>query len=578
MWGKCRFINLSIIIVAIVAFFALGQVEKQELKIPMRDGAELAADLYLPTDYSQKKHPEGVPVILVITPYDRIRERAIARWRDCFVMNGYAFVAQDMRGFYGSAEAGRGVQRKFDGFDTIQWLADQDWCNGKVGMMGYSHLGAVQYETADSDPPALKGAIPAQAPGNYYTDSLYPPVFRKADMETILRGQFSSRTRMLIKRRGRSLERGSFQNFNAPMIHSAGWYDFYTEGAIEMFRALREHGSPGAREAQKLHIGPWSHGILQEENPGRPLVLPSGVSYPPNSKPSWEEEFWLPWFDFWCKGEPTGIMDEPAVKYYLMGATDNPGAPGNVWVEADDFPPPADAITYFIHSDGSLTTIEPAAEAVISFDYDPQNPVPTAGWTHIRLPARGPYDQRQVEDRADVLLFTTEALEEPLVIVGQIRVNLWASSNRRDTDFTAKLTDVYSDGRSMLITDGIVKARYRNTMLDEEFLVPGQICEFDIDLGYTAIALAPGHRLRLAISSSNFPRFDINPNTGEPYGDHATSRKLLAERLRAEPVRGEPAFTATLIATNSIYMGAERSSQVILPIISLEEINKGDIH
>jgi uncharacterized protein len=203
----------------------------------------------------------------------------------------------------------------------------------------------------------------------------------------------------------------------------------------------------------------------------------------------------------------------------------------------------------------------------MQYRYDPADPVPTVGRVHARIPVTGPYDQRPVEDRPDVLVFTTEPLADPLTIVGQIGVTLWASSDRVDTDFTAKLTDVYPDGRSMIFLDGIVKARYRNTFMQEELLTPGEIYKFEIDLGYIAIALAPGHRLRLAISSSNFDRFDLNPNTGEPYGDHALTRALLAERLGAEAARGEPAYAAALVATNTIYMDAHRPTRVTLPVL-----------
>lgn len=540
------------------------------LAIPVRDGAELAADLYLPADYVRDAHPKGLPVILICTPYDKSRENAAEYWRAFFNRSGYAFVAQDMRGFYASAKAGQGVSRHNDGYDTIEWLARQPWCNGKVGMIGYSHLGAAQYETAVTAPPSLACAIPAQAPGNYYTDSYYPPTFRKADMETILRGPFTSRTRQLINRRSRSRETSTVAPFNTPMIHSAGWYDFYKEGAIEMFRACQEHGGPGARGKQKLLIGPWGHGVLQEEDFGKPLTLPGGLTYPANSKPDWEKEVWLPWFAHWLKGEKSGVMERPAVRYYLMGDVDNPRAPGNVWVEADDFPPTnATAVSYFARSDHTLVAQPPDAEqALLSYAYDPRNPVPTVGRTHARIPVRGPYDQREVEGRPDVLLFTTPQLESPLQIVGQVRVKLWASSSQKDTDFTAKLTDVYPDGRSMLFLDGIVKGRYRNTYLQEDFLTPGQAYAFDIDLGYIAIVLAPGHRLRLAVSSSNFDRFDINPNTGEPYGDHAASRLLLEKRLDAEPSRGEPEYSGTLVATNAVYMDRSRPTHLVLPVLT----------
>ncbi len=568
--------NVSIVLVLLASVYALPLFaqavapDRQTVAVPMRDGAALATDLYMPADFSKDKYRDGVPVILACTPYDKSKERPIDTWRDSFLGNGYAFAVQDMRGFYASSAAGKGAPRHYDGYDTIEWLAAQPWCNGKVGMLGYSHLGSAQYEAAVTTPPHLACAIPAQAPGNYYTDSYYPPVFRKADMETILRGLFTARTRQLLNRRSRSRENSKIPQFNTPMIHSAGWYDFYKEGAIEMFLACREHGGPGARGGQKLLIGPWGHGVLQEEDLGQPLRLPGGLAYPANSKLNWEQEFWLPWFDHWLKGEPTGVMDRPAVRYYLMGDVDDPDAPGNVWIETDTFPPPSTPVSYFAHADRTLSTEPPKTEGrSIQYRYDPRDPVPTVGRLHARLPLKGPHDQRVTESRADVLVFTTPVLEAPLTIVGQVRVKLWASSDRTDTDFTAKLTDVYPDGRSMLFLDSIVKGRYRNSYLKEEFLTPGQVYEFDIDLGYIALAIAPGHRLRLAISSSNFDRFDINPNTGEPYGDHAVSRQLLTERLRgAEPGRGEPEYSRTQVATNTVYMDAGRPTQVALPVLN----------
>ncbi|MHB8901843.1 MAG: CocE/NonD family hydrolase [Thermoguttaceae bacterium] len=188
---SCR--SIALILLSPTLLLAQASTpEKQTLAIPTRDGKTLAADLFLPPDYSDEKCPQGLPTILIITPYDRSRENAAELWRETMVRNGYAFVAEDMRGFYGAAAAGQGVSRHGDGYDTVEWIARQPWSNGKVGMMGYSHLGAVQYETAVTAPPHLACAIPAQAPGNYYTDSYYPEVFRKADMETLLRGQFTS--------------------------------------------------------------------------------------------------------------------------------------------------------------------------------------------------------------------------------------------------------------------------------------------------------------------------------------------------------------------------------------------------
>lgn len=550
------------------AAFGQPAMTRQTLAVPMRDGARLATDLYLPADYTATTRPEGLPLVLVITPYDKDRGKSVEVWRDCLVGNGYAFAVQDMRGFYGSAEQGRGAPRHNDGYDTVEWLAGQPWCNGKIGMMGYSHLGAAQYEAAVTAPPHLACAIPAQAPANYYTDPVFPTVFRKADYETILRGAFTARTQQLVNRRIRSRDENRLSQFNVPMLHSAGWYDFYKDGAIEMFGALQEHGGPGARGNQKLLIGPWGHGVLQEQTPDQPLVLPGGMTYPPHARLDWPRDVWLPWFDHWLKGKPTGVMDQRAVRYFLMGSMDATGGPGNRWIESKSFPPPADDVAYYAHADGRLSAEPPAvAEASRQYRYDPHDPVPTVGRAHARLPVTGPFDQQPVESREDVLTFTTAPLAEPLQIVGQIRVRLWASSDRTDTDFTAKLTDVYPDGRSMIFADGIVKGRWRNSYLQDELLEPGEVYEFDIDLGYIAVALTPGHRLRLAISSSNFDRFDINPNTGEPYGDHALSRKLIAERLKGEPAPGQAQFSEALVATNTIHMDTSRPSQVIVPSV-----------
>jgi putative CocE/NonD family hydrolase len=544
--------------------------KKQTIMLEMRDGARLATDLYPPVAAPGDRTSDRVPVVLIRTPYNKDgQNRSLERWRDCLVRNGYVFAVQDMRGFYASKDAGRTGPAQYDGYDTIEWLAQQPWCNGKVGMMGFSHLGAAQYEAAVTRPPHLACAIPAQAPANYYTDSLFPPKFRKADMETVLRGPFSSRTTAIWNTRIHRRDNSRIDQFNAPMLHSAGWYDFYKEGAIEMFRALQAHGGPGARGTQKLIIGPWGHGVLQEENPTEPLKLPGGLAYPANAKLNWEKEVWLPWFDCWLKGQATGVIDRPAVKYYLMGDVDQPQAPGNRWIDAEDFPPKSVAVPYYIHSDRTLSADAPAASRdSLRYEYDPKNPVPTVGRVHARLPVTGPHDQREVEGRPDVLAFTTPLLKTPLEIVGAVRVKLWASSDRKDTDFTVKLTDVYPDGRSMIFLDGIVKARYRNTYLKEEFLEPGQVYEFDVDLGYIAIAIAAGHRLRLAISSSNFDRWDINPNTGEPYGEHAVSQSLLATRLRVAVPREKAKYTESLVATNTVFLDAQHPTHVTLPLVS----------
>lgn len=194
----------------------------------------------------------------------------------------------------------------------------------------------------------------------------------------------------------------------------------------------------------------------------------------------------------------------------------------------------------------------------------------TVGRTHARLPVKGPHDQRETEGREDVLLFSTPVLDGPLKIVGQVKAKIWASSDRKDTDFTMKMTDVYPDGRSMFVLDGMVKARYRESYLKEELLIPGKIYEFDMDLGYIAIVIAKGHRLRVSVSSSNFDRWDINPNTGEPYGEHALTRRLLSARFGPDANNtkpGKPEYETFLPAENRIYMDKNHPTHIILPVI-----------
>ncbi len=546
----------------LVLIAAVRTVSGQEIAVPMRDGARLATNLYLPEPDLMGE--QGVPVILVCTPYDRTRERPVGVWRDCFLRNGYAFAVQDMRGFHGSVEAGRGAARHHDGYDTVEWLAGQPWCNGKVGMIGYSHPGAVQYETALTGPPHLAAVIPAQAPGNYYTDAYYPARFRKADMETIWRGAFTAQTEQLIKRRSRHGARHVVGRFNVPMLHSAGWYDFYTEGAIEMFEACQRDGGAMARGNQKLLIGPWGHGVVQEEAGGA-LVLDGGLAYPEHAKPDWEGEVWLPWFDHWLKGKENGHMEEAAVRYFLMGDADDPDGVGNRWIAAESFPPACKEMRLYPRADFSLREEAPHEDHAFTYRYDPRDPVPTVGRRHVRLPVKGPYDQRPVEDRADVLIFTTAPLVEPLIVVGRVLVRLWVSSDCRDTDFTAKLTDVYPDGRSMWVSDSIVKGRYRNGF-EEEFLEAGKVVEIEIDLGYTALAFGREHRVRLAISSSNFDRFDINLNTGDAYEEQELTRKLLKERFHGEVPRASGEESGSAIATNVLHVGPDRGSYLLLPI------------
>jgi hypothetical protein len=304
-----------------------------------------------------------------------------------------------------------------------------------------------------------------------------------------------------------------------PMLHISSWYDIFAEGAVNAFTAIKERSQHhAARDGQRLIMGPWAH------------LLPYSV---PNSEGTGDIDFGsealvdfhetqLRWFDYHLKDIENGVMDEPPVTVFLMGE--------NRWKTLTDWPPPnARRVRYYLHSggsantlsgDGALSTIPPADEPADSFAYDPADPVPSLGGHNLSIPL-GVQDQRPVEERQDVLVYTTEPLARPVEVLGQVKVHLWASTSAVDTDFTAKLVDVSPDGYARNVLDGIIRARYRNSLWEPELLKPGEPCDYVIDLWNTGNVFLEGHRIRVEISSSSFPRFDPNPNTGARFGDNA---------------------------------------------------------
>jgi putative CocE/NonD family hydrolase len=322
---------------------------------------------------------------------------------------------------------------------------------------------------------------------------------------------------------------------NAPCIHVAGWYDILLQGNIDAFVGMQYHGGKNALGKQKLIIGPFSHGAIDKVGE---FTFPHATDHNPYVE-------WFDWYDECLKGPGPEASKLKAVTYYTMGAMGEAGAPGNEWRSSDVWPIKAQDTPYYLHRSGSLNMVEPAEESSSrSYNFDPNNPVPTLGGQNLVAPA-GPFDQSKIENRPDVLLFTSGALKKPLEVTGRVKVKLWASSSAPDTDFTAKLTDVYPDGRSMLICDGIIRARYRNSFEDPVLMQPGKVYKFEIDLWSTSMIFNKGHRIRLAISSSNSPRFDVNPNTGE---------QIFTE-------------TEKVTAKNTIYFDAEHPSAIMFPVV-----------
>ncbi|MEW6356268.1 MAG: CocE/NonD family hydrolase [Planctomycetota bacterium] len=522
--------------------FALKPIaaSQQTLMIPMRDGTKLATDIYLP------KGEGPWPAILFRTPYSRKKTKG-----EPITRGGYAVVAQDFRGrFESEGESDMpfindGWGKLQDGYDTIEWIAKQPWCNGKVGTSGGSALGITQIMTAGSTPPHLVCQSIGVACGSLYHHAAWQGgAFRKALVEGWLTGnKFDPECLKLMTSHPnyddfwRQMDAGTRSEvITVPGFFQGGWFDVFNQGTIDAFMWRQYNGGEGARGKQKLLMGPWVHGKSRK---------PGEIEFPKNSLQVPTQADGARWANHWLKGEQNGVMDDPAVTYYVMGDVTDPKAPGNEWRFSDVWPVPCEETPYYLYADGALSTEKPPADgASKTFKYDPKNPVPTRGGCNLNIPA-GSFDQRPVENRPDVLLYTTNSLAEPVEVTGRVKVHLWASSSCKDTDFTAKLTDVYPDGRSMLVLDGIIRARHRNTVEKDELMEPGTVYEFEMDLWSTSIIFNKGHRIRVAVSSSNAPRFDPNPNTGDPFR----------------------ANDKTVVAENTIYHDAERPSHILLPVV-----------
>ncbi|MFQ6132839.1 MAG: CocE/NonD family hydrolase [Armatimonadota bacterium] len=510
--------------------------------IPMRDGTELLTDLYFP------KAPGPYAILLHRTPYGRGLVGGVAAEAERFLDAGYVVAIQNLRSGAGTKPTVAiflpdGWGQLQDGYDTVEWLAQQDWSTGSIGTYGASGPGITQYLLAGTGHPALKAQhIGLATPDLYAHACLQGGVLRKSLAEQWLKlvaNNWALFEGMLAEHRAYDdLWKGTNllevpQQSHAAALHWGGWYDIFNQGTIDAFVALQHRGGEGARGRQRLIMGPWPHGIANRHG---------DVEFPRNALlPRHMDTY--EWFNHYLRGEDTGIEEWPPVAYYVMGDLSDPNAPGNEWREVPDWPPPARPTPLYLREGGLLSWDEPAAEQPDAYDYDPRDPVPTHGGGNLFLP-KGCFDQRQVEDRDDVLLYTTEPLEEPLEVTGRILVKLWASSDCVDTDFTAKLTDVYPDGRSLLVLDGILRARFRDTSEQERFLLPGKPYLFTIDLWSTSLIVNRGHRLRLAISSSNYPRFDANPNNG-----------------KSKREEGDPK-----VAHNTIYHDRDRPSHLLLPI------------
>jgi len=488
-----------------------------EVLVTMPDGVRLATDIYLPIGHGWGPWP----VILQRTPYGK-QSALSASTCLAWLAQGFVCVAQDVRGT-GRSEGQNTVFRddRVDGQTTIEWITRQVWSNDKIGTFGGSALGITEYALAPGAPSALKCQLPVVATPDFYHHAAFAGgALRYGLTYPWLAGQnalgFFEQLRQHRQWDGWWQEIDIVSRvgtIDAPGLHVGGWYDIFLQGTLDAFRLIQHQGGPNARGKQKLVVGPWTHTGLGSTRAGQ-------LTYPSNAM-SYGELLgdWRDWFLHHLKGDKPAVASWPAVRIYLMGAVDEPGAPGNRWLDLDDWPAPAWTVPFFLGAGGGLSRLLPAS-GECPLTSDPANPVPTRGGANLFETVDGAYlgigpeDQRAIEGRADVLVFSTEALREPLPVIGPLRAVLWVRPDTPDLDLAVRVTDVYPDGRSMLVVDGIARARMRCGDDRECLLTPGQAAEVVVDLTSTALVLNVGHRLRVSVSGSSWPRFEVNPNDG----------------------------------------------------------------
>jgi uncharacterized protein len=552
------------------------------VKVVMRDGVTLMADVYRPAG------GERYPVLLTRTPYDR---RGDLEAGPTLASHGYVVVLQDVRGRHGS----EGVFDPFrneaaDGYDTVEWAAALPSSNGAVGTFGGSYVGATQMLAASVKPPHLVAIHPVVTASDYYEGWTYQG---GALMQWFTSSWATGLAEDTLQRRARDLAAppkwvesvpvGSYRLLEPPPVaelapyyldwlahetaddywravrvkdrygdmsvkalHQAGWHDIFSRGSIENYVGMRAGAAtPEARAGQRLIVGPWAH----------THTLPQGkvgdVTFGEAARID-DLEVLLKWADWSLKGVPNEYATGAPVRLFVMG--------DNVWRDEQEFPPArARSTRYYLHAtqgansiqgDGRLATAPPRREKPDRFEYDPANPVRTLGGRLCCgkdfLPYHpGPADQRPNESRPDVLVYSTGPLATDLEVTGFITAEIWAATSAVDTDFTAMLVDVDPSGYARYLADGILRGRYRSSRARAVPLRPGSVEKYAIDLGATANVFKAGHQLRLYVSSSNFPRFDRNLNTGEPV---ATGTRMVR-------------------AQQAVYHDAEHPSALVLPVI-----------
>lgn len=627
-----------------------GIVLAKDVMIPMRDGIQLATDIYRPA-IDGEPIPEPLPTILGRTCYDKTwPELWVDPVANFFTPKGYVTVLQDVRGRGNSKGTGQynhtaNAHEGQDGYDTVEWIASRDWSNGKVGMVGSSQGGIVQNQASLTRPPHLAALWVDVAPTNIFSHEareggamclhMFSALFLHAYDSQEIRDNLDAQQEVisgienmanLLKstpfkpnrtplRVVPNLEKvlfhyyyeGEYTEFwsqeacdqerafhkmaDIPAVYSGGWYDPFSAAATAQFTAMSEQNN----SPQRLILGPWNHTGMRSD-----VTYTGDVDFGESSNFGDSEfnERRLRWFDHWLRDVSNDVEEEPPVHIFVMGGGDgNRNSAGRLnhggrWRSEKEWPlTRTTTMTYYLRTGGGLSIELPGDDPPALYINDPDHPVPTiggaiAGFLTLAPPLEGSSAQASIPlrarfrsviadggahqkenpdvfgsnapyplltDRKDVLVFQTPVLEHDIEVTGSITVNLWVSSSAIDTDYTAKIVDVYAPsndypgGYHLNLVDSIQRARYRNGYKESELMTPNALYEISISLPPISNLFKAGHSIRLDIASSNFPRFDVNPNTGEPMGRH----------------------THTVKAANTVYLDRTRPSHICVPIIPI---------
>jgi putative CocE/NonD family hydrolase len=554
------------------------------VKVPMRDGVKLATDIIRPDT------KDRFPALLIRTPYNKGIEPA----RDdpaFFASHGYPVVIQDVRGRYDSeGEWQPFLHEADDGYDSQQWVASQPWCNGDVITYGGSYLSLDQWLAASRRNPHLKGMVTMVGHSDLYQNLFHPGGSFQEGVSVIFGDLVDGRVvqeqdfaflpwqkafntlpvagALMSVGRNPTYYRDwiSHSNYDSywqdlawdkvyeqidfPILYIGGWFDLFQTGTIGAFQQARLSARGRVRDAQHLIVGPWVH----ESAGGDPVLRASerqgDWDFGPESAMDLRS-FVLHWIDHYAKGLHNEVEHSAPIQVFTMGE--------NAWHGYAEWPVPGTVnTTLYLHSngkangaggDGTLSASRATGEPQDTYVYDPAAPVPTTGGGNCcgqTVLASGPMDQRSVERRDDVLVYTSAPLQHDLRVTGKVTGRVWVASSTLDTDFTLKLVDVYPNGFALNLTDGIVRAKFRESYRQPKLLAPGQLYELTITAGNTSNVFKKDHRIRIEISSSNFPRFSRNTNTG-------TTPEL---------------DTHWIVATQTIVHNSEHPSSLTLPVLN----------